>query len=120
MRSSLLGKKFKTSKIMAVQHNKWSHFEYEDHHYRVRLIDYGWSYTIFQIQKQTNTTRRKYFIFGELIPTWEHLASPYFDYFPYGTFIRRDFYYADWVKIWAVRAIEDVRHIIIHQHENKI
>jgi hypothetical protein len=44
---------------MAVQHNKWSQFEHEGHHYRVRLIDYGWSYASFQIQKQTNTTRRK-------------------------------------------------------------
>ena len=50
---------------MAVQHNKWSQFEHEGHHYRVRTVDHGWSYARFQIQKQTNKTRRKYFIFGE-------------------------------------------------------
>ena len=107
---------------MAVQHKKWSQFEHEGHHYRVRLIDYGWSYARFQIQKQTNKTRRKYFIFGELIPTWEHLVSPNFDYLPYDTLVKRNFYDAGWVKIMAIKSIETETNSKNYKlyHENKI
>ena len=104
---------------MAVQHNKWSQFEHEGHIYRVRLVDCGWSFTRFQIQKQTNT-RRKYVIFGELIPTWEYLVSEECNYFIMDQFIRRDFYDADWVKIWAVRAIEANLNVNNPSHEDKI
>lgn len=104
---------------MAVQHNKWSQFEHEGHLYRVRLINYGWSYVKFQIQKQIST-QRKYWVFGELIPTWKHLMSPEYNYFVGEAFIRRNFYESDWVKKLAVRAVEAHQDQIELRHENKI
>ena len=110
---------------MSVQHNKWSQFEHEGHLYRVRLIDSGWSYhrtaelAHFQIQKQIST-RRKYWVFGELIPTWKHLMSPEYNYFVGEAFIRRNFYESDWVKKLAVRAVGAHQDQIELRHENKI
>jgi hypothetical protein len=104
---------------MAVQHNKWSQFEHEGHLYRVRLIDSGWSFANFQIQKQIST-RRKYWVFGELIPTWKHLVSPEYNYFVVEVFLRRNFYESDWIKGLAVRAVESHQDKIELRHENKI
>ena len=104
---------------MAVQHNKWSQFEHEGHLYRVRLIDHGWSFARFQIQKQIST-RRKYWVLGDLIPTWKHLVSPEYNYFVVEVFLRRNFYESDWVKKLAVRAVVAHQDQIELRHENKI
>lgn len=105
---------------MAVQHNRWSTLEHEGNTYRVRLVNVGWSYARPQIQFQTGV-RKRWILFGSLVPKWSYIGGSDADHFPDSAFRRSEFYTAEWVKSLVIKACKRFPVGVYGAiHENKI